>query len=157
MRQIGKAAILAALSCAAACSLATIANTPIPDTKENRDVLRLLALYKSAVEAKDVDGIMGLVSSDYLDVSIPGRAIATKDYTGLKAALSEQFDKTRSIKLELHPRHLHVQGDQALIDYFYVVRYDPVLPTGAQWRSETDDARLKLLRQGGQWKIVSGL
>lgn len=140
-----------------ACSHATIANTPIEDNRENRSVLDVLSRYKQAVEAKDIDAIFLLVSPDYMDVAIPGRTRDTKDYAALKSALKDQFDRTRSIRLELHPRDVKVEGDKALVDYFYVVRYDPVLPSGTSWRSETDDARLKLQRQQGQWKIVSGL
>jgi len=150
----------AAASCAlllAACSHATIANTPIEDNKENRSVLDILSRYKQAVEAKDIDAILTLVSPDYMDVAMPGRARDAKDYAALKTALKEQFDRTRSIRLELHPRDVKVDGDKASVDYFYVVRYDPVLPSGTSWRSETDDARLKLQRTQGLWKIVSGL
>ena len=150
------AAALAALALAA-CSHATIANTAIADNPENRDVLQVLSRYKQAVEAKDIDALLGLVSPEYLDVAIPGRAKEAKDYAGLQAALKEQFGRTKSIRLELHPRNVKIVGDKASVDYFYVVRYDPQLPSGTTWRSETDDARLKLLRRQGAWKIVSGL
>jgi ketosteroid isomerase-like protein len=140
-----------------ACSHATIANTPIEDTKENRDVLQVLANYKLAVEAKDIDGLMSLISPTYMDVTIPGRAKETKDYEQLKTALKDQFARTKSIRLEVHPRDVKVEGNFAFVDYFYVVRYDPILPSGTTWRSETDDARLKLERQQGKWKIISGL
>ena len=147
----------AAAAALSACSHATIANTPISDTQDNREVLQILSRYKQAVEAKDVDAILGMVSPDYLDVSIPGKSKEAKDYSGLQAALKEQFGRTKSIRLELHPRAVKIEGEKASVDYFYVVRYDPQLPSGTSWRSETDDARLKLLRRQGAWKIVSGL
>jgi ketosteroid isomerase-like protein len=158
MRQFGKA--LFTLVLAAACSHGTIANTPIPDTADNRDVLSVLAKYKLAVEAKDVDGVMALVSPDYIDVTVPGRQVDARDYSTLKAALQKEFDNTKSVRLEVNPRDVRVQGDSANVDYFYVVRYDPQLPSqpnASTWRSEPDDARMKLKRQNGQWKIVSGL
>ena len=151
------ALILSALLGLAACSHSTIANTPIEDNKQNRDLLEILSRYKLAVEAKDVDAILGMVSPDYLDVAIPGRAKEAKDYAALQAALKDQFSRTKTIRLEVHPRDVKVEGDKAVVDYFYVVRYDPQLPSGSTWRSETDDARLKLQRQQGAWKIVSGL
>jgi ketosteroid isomerase-like protein len=148
-------AALALLFCA--CSHATIANTPVQDTKENREILTVLSKYKLAVEAKDIDAVMALVSTDYLDVSVPGKTGALKDYAQLRSALKDEFEKTRSIRIELHPREVKVEADKAQIDYYYVVRFDPVLPTGTQWHSETDDARMRLRRQQGEWKITSGL
>ncbi len=157
MRQIGKALAAVTLMGLCACSHATIANTPIPDNELNRQLLTVLGKFKNAVEAKDTDAVMALVSPEYLDVAIPGKTKESKDYTQLKAALLAEFEHTRTIRLEVHPREVTVRGDEANIDYFYVVRYDPVLPTVSQWRSETDDARLKLSRLNGQWKIISGL
>ena len=161
MRQIGKALLLPLLAGLAACSHATIANTPIPDTGENRQVLDVLARYKVAVEAKDLDAVLQLVSTDYMDVTVPGRAVDPHDFAGLKNALLKEFQNTRTLKLEVHPRNVRVQGDEANVDYFYVVRFDPIMPNApngdSKWHSEPDDGRLKLRKQNGQWKIVSGL
>ena len=78
------ALVLSALLGLAACSHNTIANTPIEDNRQNRDVLEILSRYKLAVEAKDVDAILGMVSPEYLDVAIPGRAKEAKDYAALQ-------------------------------------------------------------------------
>ena len=161
MRQIGKALLVVLLAGLAACSHAMIANTPIPDTGENRQVLDVLAKYKLAVEAKDLDAVLQLVSADYMDVTVPGRAVDPQDFAGIKAALSKEFERTKSLHLEVHPRNVRVEGNEANVDYFYVVRFDPIMPnannTDSKWHSEPDDGRLRLRKQNGQWKIVSGL
>jgi len=145
-----------ALSLFAACSHATIADTPIEDTKENREVLGLLAKYKVAAESRDVGAVLALVSPEYMDVAIPGRG-QTTDFKGLQGVLGKQFERKRTFRLEVHPREVRVVGDKANLDFFFVARYEVALPSGAKWFTESDDARLKLARQGGQWKIVSGL
>src|SRR4051812_40248224 len=104
------ALILSALLGLAACTHATIANTPIEDNKQNRDVLEVLSRYKLAVEAKDVDAILGMVSPDYLDVAIPGKVKDAKDYGALQAALKKDFNNTKTIRLEVHPREVKVEG-----------------------------------------------
>ena len=157
MRTLGRPLAVFAILSLAACSHATIGGTNVADTRENREVVEVLGKYKMAAEAKDVDALMQLVSTDYFDVAIPGKGRDARDYSQLKAALQQSFEKMKTLKLEMHLRDVKVVGDQANVDYFAISRYDLVLPSGEKWFTDSDDARLKLQRQQGQWKIVSGL
>ena len=72
MRILGRPLAVFAILSLAACSHATIGGTNVADTRENREVVEVLGKYKMAAEAKDVDALMQLVSTDYFDVAIPG-------------------------------------------------------------------------------------
>ena len=54
-------------------------------------------------------------------------------------------------------KDVQVKGDQANVDYFQVLRYAVNTPSGERWKSESDDARMKMVKIGQEWKIASGL
>ena len=61
------------------------------------------------------------------------------------------------LKLEVTLKDVQVKGDRANIDYFQVLRYAVNTPAGERWKSESDDARMKMVKVGPEWKIASGL
>ncbi len=148
------ALLLAALF---ACSHNTISGTNIPDDPKNRAVLEVLGQYKNALEARDTGAIYSLAAPTYYDAGDSSRGIGPTDYKALQGKLQHDFDKVAGLKLEITLRDVQVKGDQANIDYFQVLRYAVNTPTGEKWKSESDDARMKLVQVGGQWKISSGL
>lgn len=141
----------------AGCSHATIRDTNIADTPDNRDVLEVLSRYKSAVEQRDVDGVLALVATTYFDAGDAARAKGARDYAQLKTQLPREFEKMRSLQLDVTVKDVTVDGDNAHVDYFYVLRYDLILPNGDKWYSSNDDARIRLVRLDGGWKIAAGL
>ena len=56
--------LLIALACTGiGCAHGTIEGTTVPDTEENRAVLEVLKTYRTAMQERDVDKIIALVSS----------------------------------------------------------------------------------------------
>jgi len=148
------AALLFAL---VACSHSQIAGTNIDDTPENRAIIELFTRYRQALEARDPNGVLALAAPSYADPGDPGRGIGPTDYSSLQKKLQTDFAKVTGIRLEATVKELAVNGEQAHIDYFQVLRYAVATPTGEKWKSESDDARMKFVKVNGEWKIASGL
>ena len=51
----------------AACTPSMIPGTSVPDTGENRELLKQVELYRQAVERKDADAVLEMVSPSYYD------------------------------------------------------------------------------------------
>jgi hypothetical protein len=149
--------IAALLLFLAACSHSTIPGTQIRDEPKTREVLDVLGQYKAALEARDSSAILGLAAPTYYDPGDPNRGLAPTDYKTLPGKLQHDFDKVAGVKLEITLKDVQVKGEQARIDYFQVLRYAVNTPAGERWKSESDDARMKLVKVGPDWKIASGL
>jgi len=141
----------------AACSRNTIPGTQIPDEPRTRAVLDVFGQYKAALEARDANALYGLAAPVYYDAGDAVRGLAPTDYKALPGKLQHDFDKVAGLKLEVTVKDVQVRGDQANVDYFQVLRYAVNTPSGERWKSESDDARMKMVKIGQEWKIASGL
>jgi hypothetical protein len=147
------------LLCAAACSHNTIPGTQIPDRPENRAVLDVLAAYKAAMEARDADALLALAAPGYFDRGDPAKASSSPplDYGTLRREIPEDFKDVKSVHLDITVKDVQVDGDKAHVDYYAVLRYAVAVASGEKWFSEADDARMRLVKLNGRWKIASGL
>ena len=150
-------ALPACLLAAAACSHATIPGTNIDDRPENRAVLQVFANYKQALEARDVTAILALATPNYSDPGDVSRNMEPLDRAGLQRKLQEDLSKVTGLRLDATIKDLEVKGNEARLDYFQVLRYAVTIPSSEKWKSESDDARMRFVRIGGEWKIASGL
>jgi hypothetical protein len=141
----------------AACARDTIPGTQIPDEPKTRAVLDAFGRYKAALEARDATALYGLAAPSYYDPGDPSRGVGPTDYQTLQTKLQHDFDKVDGLKLEVTLKDVQVKGEEARVDYFQVLRYAVNTPSGARWKSESDDARMKMVKVGGEWKIASGL
>ena len=148
------ALVLAAL---AACSHAQVPGTSIDDTPTNRAIIDVFTKYHQALEARDPTAILALAAPEYADPGDPSHGIGPTDLASLQTKLQSDFSKVTGLKLEATVKELAVNGEQAHLDYFQVLRYAVATPTGEKWKSESDDARMKFVRVNGEWKIASGL
>jgi hypothetical protein len=151
-------ATLAVFVCAA-CSHNTIPGTNIPDQPENRAVLDIVAAYKAAMEARDPNALLGLTAPSYYDKGDPNKMSTTGplDYGSLRREIPDDFKDVKSVHLDITVRDVQVEGDKARVDYYAVLRYAVSVPAGEKWFSEADDARMRLVKVNGRWKIASGL
>jgi hypothetical protein len=148
---------LLALAALVACAHATIPGTNVPDEPENRAVLEVLARYKQAMEARDSNALLSLAAPDYFDRGDSTRPTEPRDLEGLRKTVPKDFTGVRALKLDIDIRNLKIQGDQAQVDYFGVMRYALAVPNGEKWFTESDDQRMKFVRVGNEWKITSGM
>ena len=140
----------------AGCAHHTIAGTSIRDEPETRAVLDVLNKYKEAMEEKNAGALLALAAPDYYDTSRVNRPI---DYAALQKELPADVARLGGVRIELTIKDVNVEGPKARVDYFQVLRYAVKLPEGGErWEpSQSDDARMKLVKQDGLWKIASGL
>jgi hypothetical protein len=140
-----------------ACSHNTIPGTNVRDNPQNRAVLDVLAQYKAAMEARDANALLSLAAPGYFDKGDAAHPNEARTYDGLKKELPEDLKSVKSVHLDLTLRDVQVQDDKAHIDYYAVLRYALATPTGEKWFSQADDARMRLVKVDGTWKISSGL
>lgn len=147
---------------AAACTTKYIGDSKIEDNSENRAVLRVIEQYRRAVEDKDVQRILELTSDRYFeDPGTPQEPRDDYDKAGLARRLEESFAHVQDQHLQINARKLEMgKGEKTVsVDYLYDYRFRLELPGGPKddWRKEMDVNRVTLVREGGEWKFVSGL
>lgn len=149
-------AALLVLAVAAACAK-RIPGTDIADTADNRAIVAVIDAYRKAFEERNAAAALALVSQDYFDDA--GTADASDDLDGsqLAKALPETLARLPAVKLELGVTRVEVEGDRASAYMFHDARYRVATPRGEVAKRDSDLARMTFRREGGFWKIASGL
>lgn len=144
---------------AAACGTKMIENTEIPATPENQAVYGRVMEYRKAVESRDADHIMGMVSRRYTE-----NGETTDDpsddygYDELRDLVIAQFrDNVMEVQLRILMRRIEVDGDRANADYEYFYNYKFVEGGVTGWRPKNDFNRLEFVKENGVWMIAGGL
>jgi hypothetical protein len=141
-----------------ACAHAKIGGTEVPDTVDNRAIMEVLLAYKTALERRDADAILALISKKYFeDNGTPDQA---DDYGYEQLAtkiLPEALAATKEMYADFQVHGIDVEGDKANADIRYDSRARLEMPAGPLWDSHREFNRVELERQDGKWMIVSGL
>lgn len=143
-----------------ACTTKYIGNTRIEDTKENRELLVVVDQYRRAVEDRDIQRILDLTSDGFFeDPGTPYDPTDDYDKAELAQRLEQAFGKVTDQRLQIDVRKVDIDERQARanVDYRFDYRYRLDLPNANQWREQTDLNRLSFVREGQDWKIISGL
>lgn len=130
------------------CAPKLIPNTTIRDTEDNRQILEVIRKYKNAFEAQDAQAIAALASPRYLD------SRDNVSYDTLVNDLAEDFEKVKQVQLDIAVKRIEIERDIATVDYFFSSN---VLIRGEgedQWRTQTDDKRMTLVRDGDRKSVV---
>ena len=122
-------------------------------------VLAVLERYRAAMEGRDVDGVLAVVSADYLeDMGTPS---AGDDLSRgqLEARLRRDFADTLTVRLDLEVLRLEFDepGEVATLDYRYDLRLLVRTPSADKWHNKVDINRMTLHREGDSWRVVTGL
>ena len=156
------ATLLGVLLCTlalSACSAALIPGTEVKDTPENRAVHALLEEYRSAMEARDGERILKLVSTRYYENS--SSTDSSDDDYGFellrKEFLARLRDNVKKVQYRVLLKRVIVKGDRAYAEYEYVARYLFSEGGREQWKMLNDFNRLDLAQEDGAWKIIAGL
>ncbi len=150
--------LLAATILFSACGAKLIPGLDIQltDTPDHRALLVIMAKYRQAYEAKDIDTLVSMTSERfYEDLGTP----ETQDdynYKGLKSHFSKHFKQVNDLQLNITLKDVKVDGNQARMDYHYVTRYLIKLPSGERWQVTDELNRLELVKEGADWKVISG-
>ena len=129
----------------------------VADTPDHRALLQVLDSFIHAYETKNIDSLVSLASKNFFETSGSTETDDDYNYDGLRDHFTEHFKMVEKIKLEMQLKDIKVENDQALVDYRYVTRYLMKLPSGDKWKLTDEVNRMKLAREEGQWKILSGM
>ncbi|MEL7372265.1 MAG: hypothetical protein AAFN74_25290 [Myxococcota bacterium] len=147
--------VLAAL--VGACAHDKIPRTQIDDTDENREIFRLVKAYEQALESLDADAVLALVSPNFYENNGNTDDRDDYDFFGLKDNLKRDFQRTRTLQLDLRVDAIEVKEDTAFAELYYQIRAQNEYPSGLKWETGSDRTRLRLERIDGKWLIMAGL
>ena len=147
-----------ALAFSAACTPSMVPGTQIPDTRENRDLLKQVELYRQAVERKDAPAVLDMVSESYYDTrGHPDDPSFHWDYNRLKTELAQRLTLVKDLRLEIIPRRIEIKKDHAQVVYLFTQDFIAQLPTGEVAKHESDLNRMEFQRINKKWLITRGL
>jgi hypothetical protein len=142
----------------AACAPRLIPGTKIPDTDVNRALMSQIEAYRQAVERRDTDAIIAMVSPNYFDVrGHPDDPSYHWNYERAKTDLPEKFAKVRDVRLEVQVRKIEVKDHLAKVSYLFTVNFIAQLPAGQFPHHDSDVSQIEFQLVGKRWLIVRGL
>jgi hypothetical protein len=141
------------------CGTSFIANTQIPDTEDNRAVWDRMAEYRKAVETRDADALLAMVSRQYYENS--GTTDDPTDdygYDELRDRVLADFrDNVLEVQYRLLMRRIEVDDDRAFADFEYFYNFKFVEGGVTAWRPKNDFNRVEFAYESGAWMIIGGL
>ena len=150
--------LLISITLMVGCAHSTIPGTTIEDTEDNRSVLKALDELQKALQARDADTVLSLISPTYFEDM---GTIDNKDDFGFEefktSILSENIEKIAELYLKIDVHDVQVEGEQAFIDIRYRTRAKLALPSGSTWTQDSDFSRVVFLREEGRWLVSAAL
>ena len=135
-----------------------IPNTPLKDTKLNREIVRVLERYRRAMEKRDAATILSMVHPTYQDNSGGTEAQYDLDFERVKGFLVDKFKRATRVRFRIEYQRLTSRGREAKVDTWidatFVYEHPGAPP---RWRRYTDYNRYTLLKDGPTWRFISGL
>jgi hypothetical protein len=142
----------------AACAPRLIPGTKVPDTDVNRVLMAQMETYRQAVERRDSEAIMAMVSPNYFDVrGHPDDPTYHWNYERAKTDLPEKFAHVKDIRLEISVRKIEVKGTLAKVSYLFTENFVAQLPSGLSPHHDSDVSQMEFVLVGKRWLISRGL
>lgn len=138
------------------CGGENIPNTDVPDNQENRAVLEFVEVYRHAVESRSVGEILALVSDRFFDDNGTINTDDDRDYDMLRERLT-RFEEVLDVRYEMRYRRVTYRPDRVLVDYTYTASFKVATAQGDRWETRLRDNRIELVREDGEFRIISGL
>ncbi len=138
--------LLLSLLATSACG-ATIPNTTVEDTAENREVVQFVEEYRRAVESRNVPRLLELASPLYLDDRGTPRGDDDLDFEGLREKLSRWRDRVVDVRYEIKYRRVTYDQRRIFVEFRYTASFRVTTPSGEErWARRLKDHRLILTR-----------
>ena len=151
--------VLFVIQSAAGCIGSTLPMTDIPDTDDTRAIHAKVIAYKEAMEARDIDAIMALVSHRYYENG--GTTETDRDDYGYErlrdVVLPRLRQNVKALQYQVIFRRIEVEDDQAFADYEFFSRFLYVEGGREAWDQNNDFNRISFRMEDGEWMIVAGL
>ncbi len=145
------------LALAAACAPRLLPGTDVKETRDTRAIYDVVQRYVNAMNAHDVPAVMAEVAPDYFDDAGTPDPSDDLDRGRLEKALTDDFARVEGTKLAVTIRRIDVDGENATAELYYDSYYRVQTPSGPVPRRDSDVYRVKLKKEGGTWKITSGI
>lgn len=149
--------LLAAVLSLCACGPKHIPGTQIPDDPDTRAIVQVMEQYRRGMEDRNAAAVFALASPRYFDNAGTPEPADDVDYAQLQKLLPERLAKLAAVRLNLEVRTVDVKGDTATSQVYYDEHFRIVTPRGDVAKQESDVHEMKFQREGGAWKILSGL
>jgi len=146
----------AAIALLSACGAENIPNTDVPDNSQNRAVLEFVEQYRHAVESRQVGAILALVSERFFDDNGTIPTDDDRDYDRLREQLA-RFEQLLDVRYEMRYRNVTYRSDRVLVDYTYTASFKVATADGDRWETRLRDNRIELVREDGEFRIISGI
>ena len=148
---------LSVLTLLAACAPKRIPGTDIEDTSDTRAILQVMEQYRAALEARDAGAIQALLTKDFReDAGTPSEPEDDLTPANIGPYLDNLFKALQSPRVELDVRRVQVAEDVAAAIYYWKASWRmPGLNPKPQRESELE--QMVFRREGGTWKIASGI
>ncbi len=150
--------LLTSLGSGCAKPPAYVAGTKIPESDENRQLIKIVERYRQAVERKDAGALLLMASKSYFE---DGGTQSGKDdygYEGLRDVLAGRFQAANSIRYSVRYVRIRRRGPRAFVEIFVDASFSLVDSTGGERREEVRDQNLLvLIQENEKWKFVSGM
>jgi hypothetical protein len=128
----------------------------VADTPDNRALIAVMEKFQRAYEKQDVGALVDLASTKFYESSGSADTEDDYNYEGLRTHFVEHFKLIQKCTLNMTLKDVSVAGNQAFIDYRFLTRYQMKLPSGEQWKILDNINRMQLVKENGQWKVLSG-
>jgi len=148
-----------ALVILSSCGSRYIEDSQVPATKENRAVHEMLLKYQSALEARDPDAVLALVSRDYLENGSTTDTDADDyGYERLRdQVLPKLLDNVKALQFKFRVRDIKIIGERARLDYEYTISFMYAEGGREGWHTKNDLNQMQLVLESGAWRIAGGL
>ncbi len=143
---------------AAGCSQPTIEGTKVSDTDEHRMLYDIVMQYRKAMEERDAETILSLVSERYYEDN--GNADPADDYGYFElrdTVLPATMEATKEVYLTLEVQDIVVDEKRAHVDVRFSSRARIEMPSGSSWDTQRELNRIDFVREENGWRIVRGL
>ncbi len=144
----------------------TIPGTEIPDTEDNRDILRVLERYRTSFVRRDAAGVLSTAHPTYYDEGGTDDPTDDIEYSELGPILRERLAQLEAIRFTIDYLEVSVVQDRASVKVWIDASFqlrdigDPesgeVRVEGRHTRKQ-DHAMFELVREQGAWRITKGL
>ena len=138
------------------CSRKIIPNTSLRKNSVNITISSFLEKYRKAVESRNIEEIMSLVSKNFIgDDHIKDSHYG---YDNLKRKLEKTFSLIKKNRLGFHIQHVEQHADRFHVHYYFSQHALINYPSGEKWVTKESLNKMVLIKdKDGELKIVSGI
>jgi len=146
----------AAVATLAGCMPRRLPGTDIEDTPDSRAVLDVLTAYTRAMEARNADAILRLVSPSFRDDGGTGSPQDDLDAQQLRQVLPARLSRVEDLRLDITVKKMNFTEDTAEVVYFYHSSFR-VPAYSNKPKNESGLKKMELRKEDGSWKLLSGI